>query len=321
MPSRRAASVVGGSDFSERPDGLGVERAAEGVLESRPQAGVARPLTLSLVQVQLRLLPSQLLGEEDRRPAEPGADLEDAARHRDGAQHVLKRDELTPAASVLVGLPVRPRSFVPAQAMMWSDQPHCPDVLPGQRWDPDNSLKFGEFGGERFQIRSQPRHDGILATVLPRTTQHSQQTQSGTRRRESTSRTTRSGVSSRVRRDTFQIESVELPGWHPDSGRIPGVGESVRCVEGEAEVVRVLGKVSDGSRLLELRLAAIDSLDRHTEMPIIPLRLKRATLPAANEITSFETSATMPRKARTLTLSLFDPIAGKVLLATSEIEP
>ena len=59
---------------------------------------------------------------------------------------------------------------------------------------------------------------------------------------------------SRVRRDTFQIDSVELPGWHPDSGRIPGVGESVRCVEGEAEVVRVLGKVSDGSRLLELRL-------------------------------------------------------------------
>ena len=59
---------------------------------------------------------------------------------------------------------------------------------------------------------------------------------------------------SRVRRDTFQIESVELPGWRPVSGRIPGVGESVHCVEGEAEVVRVLGRVSDGSRLLELRL-------------------------------------------------------------------
>ncbi len=59
---------------------------------------------------------------------------------------------------------------------------------------------------------------------------------------------------SRVRRDTFQIDSVELPGWQQGTERIPGVGESVHCVEGEAEVVRVLGKVSDGSRLLELRL-------------------------------------------------------------------
>jgi len=28
----------------------------------------------------------------------------------------------------------------------------------------------------------------------------------------------------------------------------------VQCVEGEAEVIKVLGKISDGSRLLELRL-------------------------------------------------------------------
>ncbi len=58
----------------------------------------------------------------------------------------------------------------------------------------------------------------------------------------------------RVRLDTLRIASVTLEGWHEAAGRIPDVGDTVQCVEGEAEVVRILGKVSDGSRLLELKL-------------------------------------------------------------------
>lgn len=72
---------------------------------------------------------------------------------------------------------------------------------------------------------------------------------------------------------------------------------------------------------LELRLAAIDSLDRHTEMPIVPVRLGRERLPARHEIASFETVVTMPRRAQRLTVSLFDPVGGKVLLATAELTP
>jgi hypothetical protein len=52
-----------------------------------------------------------------------------------------------------------------------------------------------------------------------------------------------------------KIESVERPGWHAASGRVPSVGESVQCVEGQAEVVRVFGRTADGGRLLELRLS------------------------------------------------------------------
>ena len=59
---------------------------------------------------------------------------------------------------------------------------------------------------------------------------------------------------SRVRRESLEITSIEQPGWHVGSGEIPAAGQSVYCVEGEAEVLRVLGRVSDGSRLLELRL-------------------------------------------------------------------
>lgn len=58
----------------------------------------------------------------------------------------------------------------------------------------------------------------------------------------------------RVRRESLEISSIEKAGWRESSGRIPDVGECVYCVEGEAEVVKILGRVGDGSRLLELRL-------------------------------------------------------------------
>jgi hypothetical protein len=58
----------------------------------------------------------------------------------------------------------------------------------------------------------------------------------------------------RVPLEQIRVESLELPGWHAGSDRIPSVGESVQCIEGQAEVVRVLGKTSDGGRVLELCL-------------------------------------------------------------------
>jgi len=60
----------------------------------------------------------------------------------------------------------------------------------------------------------------------------------------------------RIRRESLRIETVEVPGWEAAVGRLPRVGEIVRCVEGEAEVVKVLTRLSDGGRLLELRLVA-----------------------------------------------------------------
>jgi hypothetical protein len=64
-----------------------------------------------------------------------------------------------------------------------------------------------------------------------------------------------SNKSAPSRRDTLRISSVERPGWSTGGeGHVPPVGERVYCTEGEAEVVRVLGRTSDGSRLLELRL-------------------------------------------------------------------
>lgn len=59
----------------------------------------------------------------------------------------------------------------------------------------------------------------------------------------------------RVSRDSLRVSSLDdQSGWHAEPGHVPTVGETVLCVEGEAEVVGVLGKTSDGSRLLQLRM-------------------------------------------------------------------
>jgi hypothetical protein len=59
---------------------------------------------------------------------------------------------------------------------------------------------------------------------------------------------------SRVSRDSLRITSVHPPGWQPlAEGALPRAGETVYCTDGPAEVVKLLGRTSDGSRLLELR--------------------------------------------------------------------
>lgn len=62
---------------------------------------------------------------------------------------------------------------------------------------------------------------------------------------------------SRVARELLRISSYAKEGWEV-SERTPPVGAEVLSVEGMATVVRVLGKVSDGSRLLELKIVDRD---------------------------------------------------------------
>jgi len=59
---------------------------------------------------------------------------------------------------------------------------------------------------------------------------------------------------SRIPRDTLTISQDKQPDWIVGTLRMPAVGEHVLCTEGLAELVRVLGKTGDGSRLLELIL-------------------------------------------------------------------
>jgi hypothetical protein len=58
----------------------------------------------------------------------------------------------------------------------------------------------------------------------------------------------------RLRIEDLRVDENARPGWVSGSDRVPTAGEEVFCTGGVAEVVRVLGRTGDGSRLLELRL-------------------------------------------------------------------
>jgi hypothetical protein len=59
----------------------------------------------------------------------------------------------------------------------------------------------------------------------------------------------------RIREDDLVVNAEKHPGWVSETGRAPTVGDAVYCTGGEGVVTAVLGKTSDGSRLLEIRLA------------------------------------------------------------------
>jgi hypothetical protein len=64
-----------------------------------------------------------------------------------------------------------------------------------------------------------------------------------------------SGNSSRrLKSADLHVDPSTRPGWRIAEVRTPEAGETVYCTEGRAEVARVCGKTSDGSRLLELKL-------------------------------------------------------------------
>ena len=52
----------------------------------------------------------------------------------------------------------------------------------------------------------------------------------------------------------LRVDRSARPGWKTGREQPPDPGQLVYCTEGMAEVVRVVGKTGDGSRLLELRL-------------------------------------------------------------------
>ena len=60
--------------------------------------------------------------------------------------------------------------------------------------------------------------------------------------------------SRRIRAADLRVDPGSRPGWEIAENDVPPKGERVYCTEGEAEVVRVCGRTSDGNRILELRI-------------------------------------------------------------------
>jgi hypothetical protein len=65
--------------------------------------------------------------------------------------------------------------------------------------------------------------------------------------------------SRRIRKDDLVVDrSGKRVHWRTGAERIPRTNDRVYCTEGMAEVLKVHGRIGDGSRLLELRLLEVD---------------------------------------------------------------
>ena len=64
----------------------------------------------------------------------------------------------------------------------------------------------------------------------------------------------KSNGTKRLRAEDERVDPQSRPGWTTGLERVPAVGEEVLCAGGPGEVVALLGKTGDGSRLLEIRL-------------------------------------------------------------------
>ena len=64
----------------------------------------------------------------------------------------------------------------------------------------------------------------------------------------------KSNGTKRLRAEDERVDPLSRPGWTTGLERVPAVGEEVLCAGGRGEVVALLGKTGDGSRLLEIRL-------------------------------------------------------------------
>ncbi|MBD0320102.1 MAG: hypothetical protein ICV87_07210 [Gemmatimonadetes bacterium] len=64
----------------------------------------------------------------------------------------------------------------------------------------------------------------------------------------------KSNGTKRLRAEDGKVDMDARPGWTTGHERVPSVGEQVLCAGGPGEVVALLGKTGDGSRLLEIRL-------------------------------------------------------------------
>lgn len=60
--------------------------------------------------------------------------------------------------------------------------------------------------------------------------------------------------SNRIREEDVYVNREAHPDWPTGAERLLKAGDEVFCVGGVAEVVKVLGRTGDGSRLLELKL-------------------------------------------------------------------
>jgi hypothetical protein len=137
---------------------------------------------------------------------------------------------------------------------------------------------------------------------------------------------------SRQAETSMMVESAMLFGSAPDSAPLSiAAGKAAASGRREMEVPVELRIPVDAVTFvplngryvaeLELRVAAIDTGGSRAPVPVIPLTLSAEAQPAAGTAIRYETRLRLRRLPHNVTLAVFDPLSGRVLIGKVDIVP
>jgi len=137
---------------------------------------------------------------------------------------------------------------------------------------------------------------------------------------------------SRKAETSMMVESAMLFGGAPDSaplavqvGKVAAAGrrEMVVAISLAIPVDTITFVPLDGKYAaeLELRVGAIDSGGNRAAVPVIPVTLSSPVPPQAGSVIRYDTQLKLRRLPHHLTLAIFDPLSGKMLIGQVDVAP
>jgi VWFA-related protein len=131
---------------------------------------------------------------------------------------------------------------------------------------------------------------------------------------------------------SMQVESAMMFGNGPDSAPLAiQVGQATPSGRREMDLPVTLGIPAEGITFVpvngkytaevELRVAAVDAGGSRAPVPVIPITITTATPPKPGAVVKYDTKVRLRRLPHHLTLAVFDPQSGKILMAQTDVKP
>jgi VWFA-related protein len=131
---------------------------------------------------------------------------------------------------------------------------------------------------------------------------------------------------------SMQVESAMVFGNAPDSAPLAiRLGQPVASGRREMDLPITLGIPADAITFVpvggkytaevELRVSAVDSSGARAPVPVVPLTITTDTQPKPGSAVKYDTKIRLRRLPHHLTLAIFDPQSGKILIAQTDVVP
>jgi VWFA-related protein len=131
---------------------------------------------------------------------------------------------------------------------------------------------------------------------------------------------------------SMQVESAMIFGNAPDSAPLAiQLGQAVASGRREMDLPITLGIPAGAITFVpvngkyvaevELRVSAVDSSGARAPVPVVPITITTATPPKPGSGVKYDTKIRLRRLPHHLTLAIFDPQSGKILIAQTDVTP